>query len=426
MLVSDSQLLNEPWEESTALLIMPGGRDKPYVSSLYPKGTTKITNYVLNGGKYMGICAGAYFACSEIEFELDRPDYAVKEPRYLKFLDCLAKGSVTANFSYDDTGGSVLPITYMDVKTAMYAKGGCSFHPKDTENISIIAKYENGNVAILQKSVGLGKIILSGPHFEVGTKCIQDEIQHFAELQKDTNWSKYLLDRLAPHEEERCRVFVDLLLRLDLQVNESEPQVVSPIYFSAIKPADEQMILLKLNLLGSSPKNMNFKIQDTKNTFWVERKAGESSLNKCDFVFRLYPNTSESLFETEVFFQYLKQMSGPKTPVLGSCVAYAHTTTSTQTLMDSNHGFGSLFKHGAVFIASNQIQGRGRGKNTWISQQGCLMFSLRLVHKRPQTAIFLQYLFGLAVAEAFGCTDGYPVFYFNVAVAIKMAKRYLY
>lgn len=37
---------------------------------------------------------------------------------------------------------------------------------------------------------------------------------------------------------------------------------------------------------------------------------------------------------------------------------------------------------------------------SWISQKGCLQFSLRIHHARASSLVFLQYLFGLAVVEA--------------------------
>jgi biotin---protein ligase len=58
-------------------------------------------------------------------------------------------------------------------------------------------------------------------------------------------------------------------------------------------------------------------------------------------------------------------------------------------------------------LASYQLEGRGRGTNTWLSPSGCLQFSLLL--RVPFSSIpanklvFVQYLFGLAVAEA--CRD---------------------
>jgi biotin--protein ligase len=61
---------------------------------------------------------------------------------------------------------------------------------------------------------------------------------------------------------------------------------------------------------------------------------------------------------------------------------------------------------GTVFTTSEQSAGRGRGKNTWISQKGCLMFSLRITHKQGSSLIFLQYLAGLAVIQAVKCLEG--------------------
>ena len=52
------------------LLIMPGGRDKPYQESFTGDGVKTIRDFVQRGGTYIGICAGAYFACENIEFEV--------------------------------------------------------------------------------------------------------------------------------------------------------------------------------------------------------------------------------------------------------------------------------------------------------------------------------------------------------------------
>lgn len=70
--VAPEVLKDEPWEPSTALLVIPGGRDLPYVDDLSTRSnvTRRIADYVRNGGKYMGICAGAYFASAEVKFDL--------------------------------------------------------------------------------------------------------------------------------------------------------------------------------------------------------------------------------------------------------------------------------------------------------------------------------------------------------------------
>jgi biotin--protein ligase len=58
-------------------------------------------------------------------------------------------------------------------------------------------------------------------------------------------------------------------------------------------------------------------------------------------------------------------------------------------------------------LASQQLQGRGRGANVWLSPAGCLQFSLllrvSLASVPANKLVFVQYLFGLAVTEA--CRD---------------------
>ena len=57
--VSDPKILStNVWRDSTALLVVPGGRDVPYVRSLGPEGAASISAYVRDGGKYLGLwCA---------------------------------------------------------------------------------------------------------------------------------------------------------------------------------------------------------------------------------------------------------------------------------------------------------------------------------------------------------------------------------
>ena len=69
--VSPTTLHNEPWEPSCALLVIPGGRDLPYVDELGVKTrvTKRIREFIEHGGKYLGICAGAYFGSETVIFD---------------------------------------------------------------------------------------------------------------------------------------------------------------------------------------------------------------------------------------------------------------------------------------------------------------------------------------------------------------------
>jgi biotin--protein ligase len=70
--VTPDVLSKQPWEQACALLVIPGGRDLPYVEELTTKTrvTKRIREYVSEGGRYLGICAGAYFGAEEVRFDV--------------------------------------------------------------------------------------------------------------------------------------------------------------------------------------------------------------------------------------------------------------------------------------------------------------------------------------------------------------------
>lgn len=93
---------------------------------------------------------------------------------------------------------------------------------------------------------------------------------------------------------------------------------------------------------------------------------------------------------------------------IGDVVAYGRVVDSTQTLLESNHALLQACREGTTFIATQQVQGRGRGGNVWISPQGCLQFStvVRLPMHIGSKAVFLQYLAALAIV--YGLSEAYP------------------
>jgi len=89
---------------------------------------------------------------------------------------------------------------------------------------------------------------------------------------------------------------------------------------------------------------------------------------------------------------------------MGEVLLYGEVVTSTQTMFDKNPTFMSLLPTPILSLASQQLSGRGRGNNMWLSPSGCLQFSLllraSLVTLPASKLVFVQYLFGLAVVEA--------------------------
>lgn len=120
---------------SAKLFIMPGGRDLPYVKKLAGKGNDRIREFVKQGGRYLGLCAGAYFASNVIEFEKDTT-MEVCGLRELKFYHGLAKGCVYPGFKYNDNSGArIVPIRLHEGLSSLlgidqcrtYYNGGCQF-----------------------------------------------------------------------------------------------------------------------------------------------------------------------------------------------------------------------------------------------------------------------------------------------------------
>ncbi|ETF37674.1 BPL-N domain-containing protein [Chlamydia pecorum] len=170
----DSQfILYDPvWEETTSLLIFPGGADRPYHKKLHGLGTARISEYVRHGGRYLGICAGAYFGAKELYFE--EPDGNVLSGvRDLGFFPGMAKGPAYGNlFSYTCPIGvraSKQIFSEFGDGWALF-NGGCFFMAPETHpEIYIEARYsdiEGQPASIISRRFGKGLAVLSGPHIE--------------------------------------------------------------------------------------------------------------------------------------------------------------------------------------------------------------------------------------------------------------------
>lgn len=167
------------WIEQTDLLIIPGGRDIPYDRLLKGKGTDNIRRFVENGGKFLGICAGAYFAAKEVIFEKGT-DLEVHEPRDLQFFPGSAVGTLfpTRPFAYGLESGAHAPsIRIEDELIPLYYNGGCYFAEAKTHPVKILGTYAdfNDEAAIISCQIGQGIALLSGVHFEVRSSALLRE-----------------------------------------------------------------------------------------------------------------------------------------------------------------------------------------------------------------------------------------------------------
>jgi biotin--protein ligase len=166
--ITAHQIHHSDWPERADVLVIPGGRDLPYVECLHPYGTDRIKEYVLQGGRFLGICAGAYFASGFVEFDMGG-GLEVKGDRPLKFFPGTAIGPLFGPFEYEsEKGAKIVSLSYRDGKRQFpcrsYYNGGCFFESASPD--SVVAVYEDGRAAIVRCRVGKGLAILSGVHFE--------------------------------------------------------------------------------------------------------------------------------------------------------------------------------------------------------------------------------------------------------------------
>lgn len=155
------------------VFVMPGGADIPYCAKLDGEGNDNIRAYVEEGGTYLGICAGAYYACEAIEYHKGRAD-EICAPRELAFAPATAVGSLPELAKpYDLTleSASVIPLSN-GVQT--YYHGGPYFRLNGKADI--LSYYDLPFVApaIIRTKVGKGTAILSGVHFEIGASQLSD------------------------------------------------------------------------------------------------------------------------------------------------------------------------------------------------------------------------------------------------------------
>ncbi len=123
------------------LVIFPGGiGDSDSWDIYFQSHRTKLQKYIANGGRYLGICMGAYWADNNyFRFTDIKIDQYIKRPRtctrryYSKTVECDWNGTKDRFFFYD----------------------GPAFIG-DESKFEVVARYSNGDpAAIIQNRIGL-------------------------------------------------------------------------------------------------------------------------------------------------------------------------------------------------------------------------------------------------------------------------------
>ena len=241
-LVNADYVKNAAWESNTALFIMPGGRARPYYDSLgtvwkvdnVPQGkmreiseigigNKRIYHFVTqNGGKFFGVCAGAYYASGITIFE-EGGFLEVIDEGPLKFFSGIAEGPAygLGKFSYRKKSGVRLAEISWDRTEEKkeqighaYYNGGCFFHKATKfDGYQVLARYNDISekpAAVIECKLDKGQAILSGVHFETSHQFFSlfpvKKLPFYDGLKKNKSFQMYSLQ--------------EILMRLDIKVDD--------------------------------------------------------------------------------------------------------------------------------------------------------------------------------------------------------------
>ncbi|XP_040006088.1 biotin--protein ligase isoform X2 [Xiphias gladius] len=212
-------------------------------------------------------------------------------------------------------------------------------------------------------------------------------------------------DELKVSNALRYEVLTEILISLGLSCELNNTPPPSPIHLLATCQKSKARFLKWLETQGDQNGLLTLSKPPLRMVSSSELQDGpllpEGSLG-------LLTDSSESQSWAQFSMEtYRKNL---KTSLLGHTLLYTDMVTSTMDLLEG------LTLHlpkdvGLIAVAGRQSQGRGRGRNTWLSPLGCAMFTLsvqvELSSMLGQKIPFLQHLAALAVVEAVRTLPGY-------------------
>jgi biotin--protein ligase len=162
-----------------SVLLFGGGYAYPgYTVYITGRGKARIQEFVAGGGAFVGICAGAYFACDSIDYEgatwgdesgydtdlypgacggpvAEVSSYPVWAPATVDF---------PGHPSYEDFGN-------VPFERQIFYAGG-PFFDAPPDGTEVLARYADpgphqGLAAVVARAYGAGRVVLWGPHPEV-------------------------------------------------------------------------------------------------------------------------------------------------------------------------------------------------------------------------------------------------------------------
>lgn len=174
-------------------IYFPGGDADYYNADINSTGIQHIQDLISNNGAYIGMCAGAEFACDKLIWEGFEIDYPLNlfQGEAMGPIDELAiwpnYTMTTLTMNLEDEINQFEP----ESEDILYW-GGTVFSPYVGTNIDTIATFDGffDRPAIIKFSYGNGRVLLISPHPEIEEDSSRDGVNVAEELNDNgTDWN---------------------------------------------------------------------------------------------------------------------------------------------------------------------------------------------------------------------------------------------
>ena len=158
-------IIFQKWPVDMKVLVIPGGADVSYHQKLQGEGCANIRTFVEEGGIYVGVCAGSYFAADEIYFTYGNGNI-IQGARELGFF----KGRVVGPAFGDYVEGThasakLVPVILRGKSALAYFNGGGVF--EGAQESEVLGIYQGTKLPMAVKcNVGKGYALLCAVHPE--------------------------------------------------------------------------------------------------------------------------------------------------------------------------------------------------------------------------------------------------------------------
>ena len=164
--VLDRELLTTEGFAGLKALVFPGGWAPFQRDALGARGQAALKDFVEGGGRFLGVCAGAYLVSREVRWARESLAYP------LGLFDGTAEGPIEGLAIWPAAGPARVNTTDAGRKRGLAKLEGATFYyqggPRFTggTGAEVLATWADGTAALIARRVGKGELLLTGLHLE--------------------------------------------------------------------------------------------------------------------------------------------------------------------------------------------------------------------------------------------------------------------